>query len=314
MGHLLREAGYETVYGGKIHLPYGDKPQGMKQVDPMGFDLLCHDSREGLADASAEFLRRKHDKPFLLVASFINPHDICYMAIREGAPGTNLARNTPAALLEAITPPDGVSEEVFVRDYCPPLPDNFEPSENEPEAINELVNTRGFRRYVRDHWPQSKWRIHRWAYCRLTERVDAEIATVLAALADRGPDDDTVVIFTSDHGDLDSAHRLEHKSVLYEEAVHVPLIIARRGHTPSGTVDDTHLACNGLDLIPTLCDYAGVEPPANLPGQSLRPLAEGQPCNDWRQDLLIESHLGDLPIPVIVYETYEKGVKAAEPT
>ncbi len=74
LGRVFREAGYQTVYGGKLHTP-----MNLKQI---GFEPLTPDQRQGLADQSVEFLKTPHDKPFLLVTSFINPHDICYMAIR----------------------------------------------------------------------------------------------------------------------------------------------------------------------------------------------------------------------------------------
>ncbi|HOW74243.1 MAG TPA: hypothetical protein PKY77_26875, partial [Phycisphaerae bacterium] len=59
---------------------------------------------------------------------------------------------------------------------------------------------------------------------------------------------------------------LEHKSVLYDESVRIPLLVAWKGVLPAGRVDTKHLASNGLDLLPTLCDFAGVSPPADLPG------------------------------------------------
>ena len=60
-----------------------------------------------------------------------------------------------------------------------------------------------------------------WLYARLTEESDRRIGAVLQALKDAGLEERTLVIFTSDHGDMDSSHRLEHKSVLYEEAARV---------------------------------------------------------------------------------------------
>ena len=77
MGRVFREAGYETSYGGKLHTPMN--------LNQIGFDLLTADQREELADQCVAFLKKQHEKPFLLVASFINPHDICYMAIRAHA-------------------------------------------------------------------------------------------------------------------------------------------------------------------------------------------------------------------------------------
>ncbi len=129
-------------------------------------------------------------------------------------------------------------------------------------------------------------------YAHLTETVDAEIGIVLAALKESGLEDDTLVVFTSDHGDMDAAHQLAYKSLLYEESVRIPFIMARKGAIPAGRVDQKHLVSNGLDLLPTLCDYAGIEPPAGLPGRSLRPLAEGRDVPDWRSEVFVESENG----------------------
>ena len=76
MGRLLQKAGYETVYAGKQHLPK------MKAED-LGFTVLTKDQRDECAAVSAEYLKQDHDRPFCLISSFINPHDICYMAIRD---------------------------------------------------------------------------------------------------------------------------------------------------------------------------------------------------------------------------------------
>jgi arylsulfatase A-like enzyme len=122
--------------------------------------------------------------------------------------------------------------------------------------------------------------------------VDKEIGTVLDALRQAGLEDNTLVVFTSDHGDMDSAHKMEHKSVLYEEAVRIPFIMSYKGRIPAGVIDDTHLVSNGLDLLPTLCDYAGIKTPNELRGRSLRPLAEGKDAKQWRDFIVTESQNG----------------------
>jgi len=137
-----------------------------------------------------------------------------------------------------------------------------------------------------------QWRLHRWAYCRLTERVDREIGQVLQALRDSGLEDDTLVVFSSDHGDHDGAHRLEHKSTFYEEAARVPFIVSYQGVTKPGLVDGTHVVSSGLDLIPTLCDFAGIAVPPELPGRSVRALAEGCDPGPWRPFVVSETHYG----------------------
>jgi arylsulfatase A-like enzyme len=122
--------------------------------------------------------------------------------------------------------------------------------------------------------------------------VDKEIGIVLDALREAGLEDNTLIVFTSDHGDMDSAHRMEHKSVLYEESVRVPFIMSYKGMIPAGIVDNTHLISNGLDLLPTLCDYAGIEVPKVLNGRSLRTLAEEKNKQQWRDFVVSESQNG----------------------
>ena len=291
LGRLFRDAGYETVYGGKVHLP-----RKMKGVENLGYRNLTNDRRRGLGDACAEFLKGRHEKPFLLFASFINPHDICYMAINDFNRTQQKAPigNEDSKICEAVLDQARNTGDIraFVEKNCPPLPANHAVPEDEAECIMEkYINPRPFQAYTREKWTQDHWRLHRWAYCRLTEMVDAEIGIVLDALKESGLEGNTLIVFTSDHGDMDSAHKLEHKQVLYEESVRVPLIMSCAGRIPADVIDDTHLVSNGLDLLPTLCDYAGIKTPEELPGRSLRPLAEGKAA-EWRHFVVTESHYG----------------------
>ena len=292
LGWLFRDAGYETLYGGKVHLP-----RKMKGIENLGYRNLTSDSRQTLADACAEFLKGRHEKPFLLFASFINPHDICYMAIndfnraQQKAPMGNTDSKTCEAVLDQARKAGDIS--AFVEANCPPLPANHAVPDAEPECIAlNYVDARPFRAHIRRNWTANQWRLHRWTYCRLTEMVDREIGTVLDALKAAGLEDNTLVVFTSDHGDMDSAHKMEHKSVLYEESVRVPFIMGYKGKVPAGIVDETHMVSNGLDLLPTLCDYADITTPEGLPGMSLRPLAEGKDTKEWRNFVVAESQNG----------------------
>jgi choline-sulfatase len=292
LGRLFRKAGYETVYGGKVHLP-----RKMKGIENLGYRNLTGNSRLGLAEACAKFIKGPHTKPFFLFASFINPHDICYMAINDfnctqGKPPIgNLDSKTCEAVLDRARMTGDMN--TFVERNCPPLPSNHEVPEAEPECImNTYINPRPFQAYTREKWTQNQWRLHRWLYCRLTEMVDREIGILLDALRESQIEDNVLIVFTSDHGDMDSAHRLEHKQVLYEESVRVPFIMSYKGVIPDGIVDDTRLVSNGLDLLPTLCDYAGIEVPEGLHGTSLRPLAEGKNVKEWRDFVVSESQSG----------------------
>ena len=289
LGRLFLDAGYETVYGGKVHLP-----RKMKGVENLGYRNLTGNSRQGLADACAEFLKGRHEKPFLLFASFINPHDICYMAINDFNRSQQKppVDNTDSKVCESVLDLARNAGDIlaFVEKHCPPLPANHAVPDGEAECIMEkYIDPRPFQAYTREKWTQNQWRLHRWAYCRLTEMVDREIGTVLKALKEAGLEDNTLIVFTSDHGDMDSAHKLEHKQVLYKESVRVPFIMSYAGRIPAGVIDDAHLVSNGLDLLPTLCDYAGIKIPEGLPGKSVRPLAEGKEV-EWRDFVVAESH------------------------
>ncbi len=306
LGWLLREAGYETAYGGKQHFP-------LMNAEDLGFEVISRDERDLLPDHCAQFLDRDRDRPFFLAASFVNPHDVCYMAIRDfagDAQAEKLLSGSETELREldaALALPEGVGREDFFANVCPPLPPNFEPQEDEPEAVAAMQAERPFKREARAQWSEERWRMHRWAYARLTERVDGQIARLLAALRERGLEENTVVIFTSDHGDMDSAHRMEHKTVLYEEACRVPLLVSAPGAARPGGVE-SRLVSNGLDIVPTICDYAGAELPGDLRGSSLRPLVEGRDASGWREWLPVESDMGATVVtPNVKYVLYDDG-------
>lgn len=307
MGWLFRKAGYQTVYGGKVHLPRG---MGLEQI---GFRRLTGDTRGKLADQCAAFLKQAHEKPFLLVASFMNPHDICYMAINDHrrSGGQAPLGNLDSRICEGLIAGPRKKLKEFAEKHCPPLPANHAVPGLEPEAITtSYVKRRMFRHYARTKWPPEMWRLHRWAYCRLTEKADAHISKVLDAVRQANLQDSTLIVFTSDHGDHDSAHKLEHKSILYEGAARIPFLISYKGVIPAGRVDDEHLVSSGLDLLPTLCDYAGIEPPRGLLGRSVRPLAEKKPPASWRDYLVVESHSGRmLRTASFKYVVYSSGAR-----
>jgi len=307
LGWMLRRTGYATAFGGKFHMPKQMRPEDI------GFDTISTDQRDELTEDCIHFLNEERDAPFFLVASFINPHDICYMAIQDSAATDQerglLERGVTelAALNEALQLPDGMDEETFYADICPPLPENFEPQTDEPEAIRQMQTRSPFKGKARARWDERRWRLHRWAYHRLTERVDAQIGRVLDGLRASGQRENTLVIFTSDHGDMDAAHRMEHKTAFYEEAAHIPLILSWPGMIEPGTVD-AGLVSNGLDLLPTLCDYAGVDAPSDIAGQSLRPLAEGRHPEAWRTALPVESEIGRMIVTDrFKYMRYDEG-------
>lgn len=291
LGTTFRNAGYDTYYGGKFHVP-------MENSNPAiwGYQVITKDDRDGLANDVSAFLnkRKPGDNPFLLFASFINPHDICFDAIRFGSPESDLAKATPKDLLDVMNIPDGISKKDFFDKYCPPLPSNFQPMLGESYTVDSLLRLRNFRKEVRDKWSEEDWRMHRWAYARLVEKVDLLIGKVLTALDNSGLRDNTIVIFTADHGDNDASHKLEHKTVFYEESARVPFIISYPELQKKSSVDTQYVVTNGLDILPTLCDLPKIQSPQGLQGRSLAPLLDHTKAKKWRDHIIIENELGYL--------------------
>lgn len=292
---FLKNAGYDIIFGGKEHLPPSLTPKAL------GFNDITNDERDILATEAANYIKREHNNPYFMIVSLINPHDICYMVIRDFAEGEQTQRllehgKTEVETLDkALQLPEGIDREEFFTNYCPPLPPNFEPQKDEAKAINALLQRRSFRINARQHYTDEQWRMHRWAYARLTEMVDAQIQLILDALKESGQEENTLVIFSSDHGDNDASHRMEHKTVLYEESANIPFAAMWKGHIPEGQVNTTSLVSNGLDLLPTVCDYAGIEALADPRGRSLKPLFEGKKT-EWRKTLAVEGEVSRMVI------------------
>jgi arylsulfatase A-like enzyme len=267
IGNVLRGAGYDAALAGKWHVP-GCQPEDC------GLDVLCPMNDALVPSVSADYFNAERDKPFFLFASFINPHDICQIARNQDLPQGPV----PTAPL----------------DECPSLPENFAIPPYGPEAL-QMLRSRSPRIYPTLEWSDDDWRHFRYAYYRLCEKVDAEVVRLLDALDASGKADNTIVIFTSDHGDGHGAHHWNQKTALWEEEIRIPMIVSAPGG-PGGRVDD-RLVSNGLDLMPTLCDYAGADLPSGLEGLSLRSAVEGGASETWRDELVVETQVnfGDGP-------------------
>ncbi len=268
LGTLFRRAGYQTAYFGKWHLPYReDRP------DAHGFEItrVRRLKDDAVAAAAANFLKSERREPFLMVASFVNPHDICQWA--RGEP-------LPQGEIGAPPPPE----------QCPPLRPNHAPQADEPDIMTLMRRSyQSSPMFPVADFDAGKWRQYIWAYYRLIEKVDALIGLLLRALRESGCDKRTLIVFLSDHGDCQGAHGWNQKTVFYEEAARVPLILCWPGVTKPQVSD--RLVHTGVDLIPTLCDFAGLEPPAGLPGLSLRAGAEGRRDPDPRRYVVVSNKL-----------------------
>ena len=247
---LFARHGYRNAYAGKWHLRRNDLPEdapSVRRIAPFG--------DEGTTKACVRFLESEavadDGSPFFLVASYSNPHDICQWI-----------RSEPL--------PEGPLEEPL-PEVDPPLPPNHRRQADAPSALAEQEAASPKKMPRGPGVPD--WVAYRRAYAGLCAKVDAQIGQVLRALENSPAADNTLVVFTSDHGDGMGAHEWNQKTALFEECVRVPLLIARPGDSAARRMDTP--VSNGLDLPATLLDLAGIPVPPELPGRSLVPALRG---------------------------------------
>ena len=254
-GQWFGDHGYETAHFGKWHTTGRDPEKSFHfyaGIHPAGQygDMAIAET------ARAYLLSRNKDKPSFLHVAFMNPHDTCQMACLRTAEGK-------------------LPYEVEL----PPLPENFRARPPEPETMFAKVRNSSRRVPLRS-WKDDDWRFYRWTYYRYCEQAEMAIGRVLDALEASGELDNTLLVYTSDHGEGLGHHGLTAKAFLYEESARVPFSIAFPGRLPAGTTDDRMLV-SGIDLFPSFCDAAGIPAPPNLPGRSvLAQLQSGKPSSD----------------------------------
>jgi len=276
IGHIFKQSGYNTAWVGKWHLPES-YPAKTAMDSVAGFAVvpfqslkkewdLGEDTDGPIADATVNYLNNyKENKPFLLTVSLHNPHDICHVPRRPD-------EYAKAGELEGL----------------PPLPNNFEIDPKEPQFLAEkrLMDHYGDELLKTKDYTPEDWQAYLYHYYRFTEMVDREIGKILQALKKNGFDENTIVVLTSEHGDGGAAHKWAAKLSLYEEAATVPFIIRYKGHVPSGNIDRNQLV-SGIDLAPTIIDYAGLSTSAKFTGNSLKPVLEN-PGERLREYLVVQ--------------------------
>jgi len=205
-----------------------------------------------LAQEARRFIRESQAGPFVLYVNFLEPH-MPFTSCRDG-------QYDPAEIT---------------------LPANFE---HEAYAtLRARVTAERYRQSGPD--AERRWReliARYWGMCSL---VDTHVGEILATLSECGLDGDTIVVFTSDHGDMMGSHRLVAKSLMYEEAVRVPFLLRVPGRAGGRRVE---APVSQLDIVPTLLALMGQDIPEHLEGSSLLPVMDGTRADNG--DVLIEWH------------------------
>jgi arylsulfatase A-like enzyme len=270
MGRYFKNAGYDTGYVGKWHLWYKSKDK-----QSHGFDMTAvlygngHDDE--IPAPAIEFMQKDRQKPFLLVVSFSNPHDVCQLARHQ---------KLPSGPIPPLPP----------MEQRPPLKSNMAPPTNESDALTLMRKSyHNSDKFPVGDYDEDKWRRLSWGYYRLVEKVDALIAKVLDGLKHSGQQENTLIVFTSDHGDCHGAHRFNQKTVFYEESARVPLILSYKNVIKHQTSDI--LVNTGIDILATMLDFANIDQPKKLPGRSLKTIALGKQPKQWRDYIVVQNFM-----------------------
>lgn len=294
IGEIFREKGYHTVWGGKWHLPesYPQRADAKPEEKKIrGFDILPFwdanrkrwilgaETDPPLTEAVRNYIKNYNkNKPLFLAVSYHNPHDICFHPRKKGwvTESDSLLEIRYYGFKYRLPDPIGINPDQI--DNLPSLPDNFATEPNEPQFITDkrlFHESYGVETKFAWEYTDKEWQSYLHSYYRMTELVDIEIGKLLDALTEYGYDDNTILIFTSDHGDGAAAHKWAAKLSLYEESVNVPFIIRYPAKIRGGEVDDKNLI-SLADILPTCCDYAGITTDPGLAGKSIRPVIENK--------------------------------------
>lgn len=293
---LLSEAGYSVNYVGKWHLPKtGDtefwhfdewrtEEQYAAEKTALGLDtdrakevqrlewggtapfcgrakLPADEMQEAwCADKTIDLLNNHadDDQPFMIFTSFFGPH---------------FPYAVPAPY-DTMYDPDQVERW-----------GNFDETfENKP-----TIQQREMLRWNASHLTWPDWQrviAHYWGYCTY---IDDQIARVLTQLEELGLAENTIVVYSADHGDMVGSHRLFNKGMyMYDEIYRIPLLVRWPGVTQPNSQSDDFVSL--VDLMPTLLDAGGASIPSELDGRILKPILEGEAPPDWPDDIFAEYH------------------------
>jgi arylsulfatase A-like enzyme len=283
---LLRGAGYEVALFGKAHVG----GLGLRQWDRyFGFPGAAADYfwpriqagsngiiesnlvYEGyvddlIAESAIEWLRRKRAKPFCLVLWFQSPHAPFFRARRY------------LDLYRGVTIPKPATFDDDLKGY-PGKPRAF------ADADNKIGGPYAKNSETQDNCARTLEEIVKDYYAGIAD-VDDNLGKVFQALSEMGQFDDTVTMFSSDHGFFLGEWRMYDKRLMHEPSIRTPMLIRYPRLIQAGS-SARQMVLN-TDIAPTLLELAGLKIPSWIQGESLVPLLKGEEPKSWRKDWLYE--------------------------
>jgi uncharacterized sulfatase len=281
LAHLLQQRGYDTGYAGKWHLDGEARPGWMKQERSVGFADCRFMYNRGhwksiveSADSSADpavseeigdertfttdwltnkaidFLQQPRTKPFYYMISFPDPH-------------------TPYTV-----------REPYASMYAPEdmdVPATFAASDR-PKGLE------GGHSDVRGKWDERKLKEAKAQYCGEVKCIDDNVGKILKTLSDNGTLDNTVIVFTTDHGEYMGEHGLLHKNNVYETAYRIPFVIRWPSVIKPGTVVDQLIST--VDFQQTIAGLLDMAPSGREQGKDASPLLRGEQL-EWKNEVIL---------------------------
>jgi arylsulfatase A-like enzyme len=282
---MVGDSDYRTAYMGKWHLGDEGFPQrgfeewiSTEKVGPYTDFLVSNgqtaDKKDGgfselaasrlplelskpkfLETQTCDFIRRHRTDPFLVVVAFVEPHSPYNGPLNDEHPLSEIDLD--------LTATESADENVPLRYRL-----MREWQQTEATLDRERHPMQYFFGITPEEYKSIKQR-----YLGLITMVDLSIGGILTCLEDEGLAEHTIVVHTSDHGDMLGSHHLFGKEVMFEEAVRVPWLIRLAGPRRSQAIRQ---AVSHIDFVPTLLDLLGKPKPTQCPGKSQLPLMRGE--------------------------------------
>ncbi len=283
LGQMLKEAGYYTAYKGKWHLSsingvrdwnqevrraYPDTRDALLEYgfsdygfdgESVGLTWAGHIDDFGVAADAGALIRefgssdKTGQKPWFLAVNYVNPHDIMFF---DATGDQWRSRRSPDFISPLLSEP---GHPLYAEDLGYDLPRSFYANNlsQRPEAHRAILDMEVGTYGAMPLTDEASWKRFRNYYFNCIRDVDQHISTLLWALEVSGQADNTIIVFTSDHGERAGAHGMRQKGgTIYREETNVPMVIVHPD-VPGGRT--SRALMGAIDIAPSLLGFAGCE-------------------------------------------------------